>query len=219
MKILIINDEPSLVGFLRQLAQNKGYTEIIQWDNDQVEIHLQPFHQTVGEKSAEEEDRAFLEFFTRGIVGLLSRLNRAQLISSPTHQRAFMGVIKNLRDLFSQTLQRDRQVKRIEENEAELKRWIQRLRTQRHAVSVKGAVVPNVELQFVLPEGELVNEEELSIRTQTTKLVLQPGSTTDAYQTTLTDIKGEESIVHPSAEELQGISLHVQEGQVVWEQL
>jgi len=28
MKILIIDDEPSLVGFLRQLAQNKGYTEI-----------------------------------------------------------------------------------------------------------------------------------------------------------------------------------------------
>jgi len=200
-----------------RIALGGHMEKIIRYENNQVKINLQPLLQAVGEKA--EEEQVFLDFFTRGIVPLLTRANQAALQSNPIHQKAFIGVIKNLRRLFSQTLQCDRQAQRIEENKATRSEWVRQLRTQSSAVHVKGAVVPPVELQFVRPEVEPVDEEEYSIRTQTTKLVFQPGSAADEPTAISVSIKGEESTLHPSAEELQGISLRVQEGQVVWEPL
>ncbi len=191
--------------------------QIVQRKRNRVKVDLRPFYKVVGEKTEEEIDRALLEFFAKAVVGLLTKANRGYIGGSPNRQKVFRSVVRSLHDLFFLTRKSDRQSNQIAPGEAELNALIDALSNQTSAVYVRGAVLPDIDLQFVLPDVEWLEEGEVSIGMQTARLTLRPGADADQREVIRLDTSGEDTVLSPNPEELQGISIRVHEGRVVWE--
>ena len=158
----------------------------------------------------------------KGIVGQLSRLNRAGLEESHVRRKAFLAVVKSLRKHFFLTLSSHWHETRADKGKTALKELFETLGTQTRFVfvNVAGAVVPNVELQFVLPKIDQTEDGGYSLGTaQNAKLVITPGSEPDECILTMLDMNGRESVETASSEELQGICIELVEGQITWERM
>ena len=193
--------------------------QIIQRRRNQIRIDLRPFYRVVGEKTDDEIDRALLEFFAKAVVGLMTRTNRHLLRENQNRQKVFKGVIKSLHDLFFLTRKFDNHAHRMAGDEAELNKRIDALSSQTGVVHVQGAVLPGVDLHFVLPDVERLEDGEISIGTWIARLRVRHGADANQRKIVQIDTNGEDSVLNLSPEELQGISIRLHNGQILREQI
>ncbi len=191
--------------------------QIVRRLDNRVQIDLQPFYRIMDDKTEADIDSALLEFFARGIVGLLTKRNRHLIMENPNRHKVFMNVIKSLHDLLFLTRKFDKQSSLRAKAEADLNRLIDALNSQSSAVHVRGAVLPDLDLDFALPDMAWLKDGDLSIERQTARLTVRGGATDNHREVTQVDIGGEAAVLHPNPEELQGISIRIHEGRPVWE--
>ena len=192
---------------------------IIQNLRKRIAIDLKPFYRIVGPKTAEEIDLSLMEFFSRGVVGMLARTNRDYLVKNPNRQTIFLGVIRSLRDLFSITRQLDRHIQGVVEMESLIPPMLERLKEKRTTVCVRKALRPEVEVRFVCPEVKEIEEGETAIFKQIGMLNVQPNPETAQYKVTRVDVNEGVSALDVDSGELQGVLFHMHEGQVTWERI
>ena len=192
---------------------------IIEHMRSGIVINLQRFYKVVGERSDKEIDQALLEFFAKSVVGFLVRSNHRILKTSKGRQKAFKNVIRSLHDLFFLTREFDKQSSRIAQCEAGIDNLIDALSSQTSPVYVRGAMTPGIDLSFVLPEIERLEDEDekVFIGRGTVKLTARPGKDAHLCEVTCSDTGGQDTVSNPGSEELQGILIQVHEGRAVWE--
>ena len=190
---------------------------IVQRSGSRIGVDLQPFYKIIGDKTQEEIDRALVAFFTKGVVGVVSKRNRQHIVGNPNRQKVFAGIIKTLYDLFSLTRKRDRQSELQVEMRNSLNALLDSLGTQGGAVHIGGEVQPNVEIGFILPEVERPKGGEISIGVQTAKLSVRPGEDELHIQVVRRDSGGKETATNVETHEMKGVTIRMQEGEIVWE--
>lgn len=189
---------------------------IVRETQKQIEIDLQPFYKVVGDRSEKEIDRALMEFFTTGVVGTLVRANQHLIEINPNRKKVFMGTVRKLHDLLFLGRELDKLADEIAKTEAERNRLIDNLSNQTSAVYVQGVILPNIDLQFVLPDVAWSDEGEAAIGMQTPKLVLQRGADPYKWEVQLVDINDRASVRSINPEDLEGVAFRVNEGWVDW---
>jgi len=189
---------------------------LVRQSDNLVQIDLQSLYKIIGEKSEQDVDRALLEFFSKAVVGVLVRNNRHHIVNNPNRQRIFFGTVKSLRNLFLLTHRRDRQSDLISKAEARLDRLIDALNTQVCAVHVRGEMLPEVHMRFLLPDVARFQDGEVSVGMQTAELTVRPGADANHREIIQVDISGQETVQNVEAKTLQRISIRVHEGRVAW---
>ena len=65
------------------------------------------FYESLGEDPTARQEQALMEFFSRGVVGTLSRANRKYLANNLAREKVFLQLLKSLRELFGLVFERD----------------------------------------------------------------------------------------------------------------
>ena len=73
--------------------------EIVLHEHDRIRVDLSKFYRHVEDKGEEEVTAALKEFFAKGIIGLLSKTNRAYITANSAHEKVFVQLIQSLRAL------------------------------------------------------------------------------------------------------------------------
>jgi len=191
--------------------------QLVQLRRNRIRVDLGPFYKLVGEKSEEELDAALLEFFTRGVVGVLAKANQHVIVANATRQKVFVQTVENLRGLFLAARTLDRHDRGIERVEEELRALAETSRERVSAVYVGGGLAPEVDLSFVQPRVEETEEGELNVSQQVGKMLLKVNDGGDP-QVIKVDLDGVTEDLFPEAGELENVALRLQSGNVVWEQ-
>jgi hypothetical protein len=193
--------------------------QIIQRRRNRVALDLAPFYRMVGEKGEAEMEAALLEFFSRGVIGLLTRTNRDYIGKNPNRQKIFLGVIRNLRELFSLTLKLDQQTARMARESENHRQALEALESRTGAVYVRGTLTPRADVQLVRADVKRPEEQEPIILKETARLTLEPGANPEEVAAILTAVNGAESVLTSNPGEWRGVKLSLQEGSVVREPL
>ena len=93
------------------------------------------------------------------------------------------------------------------------------LNDQMRPAYVRGTVVPDVDMQFVLPHAARAEDGGVEINMETAKLSIRPGEGSDERDVTDTDTFGEESVETAPDEDLRGLLVRVCDGRVTREGL
>lgn len=114
-----------------------------------ITIDLTRFYSTLKDRSDELIDRALLEFYAKGVVGMLARVNMQFLQKGKNRQAIFKGVISKLKDLILATRKLDLQTQALQTIEKEHDALIQGLKQRTCQATVAGQILTTVVFQFV----------------------------------------------------------------------
>ena len=198
---------------------NFNVGRIIRHQNDRVQIDLSSFYESIVKQPVDKLELALLEFFAKGIIGVLARSNRKYIVDNPAREKVFLQLLKNLRELFLATAKRDRLVQQITLDEEEIDRLVENLHQPESVLYIQGALLPEIEVEFPLPRVNRQETGEISFVHQGASLRVREGPDADHRELLLHDIGGERSTRQLNNSDLQNLSLHLREGQVVWRPL
>lgn len=193
--------------------------QILHQRRNQVVIDLRPFYKVVGDRNEAEIDQTLRGFFAKAVVGLLTRTNRHLIRQNPNRQKIFKSVIRDLHDLVFLTRDCDKQSSTLSDDESRLEELMDALNDQMRPAYVRGTVVPDVDMQFVLPHAARAEDGGVEINMETAKLSIRPGEGSDERDVTDTDTFGEESVETAPDEDLRGLLVRVCDGRVTREGL
>ena len=195
------------------LDMNAG--RMIQRRRNRVKIDLQPLYQLVGDRTEDELDTALLEFFNKGIAGLLTKANKGYIGSNSMRQKVFLQLIHSLRTQFTATRSLDRYDRELDAHRSACDELLESLRNQSATpVTVHGEVAPDVEMWFVRAAVEEFDDGEVTINSERASLkVTANGSNPHVVRVGL---KGESEELEPDRHDLSNVTLQLEEDQVVW---
>ena len=81
--------------------------KVIRHRNGRLWVELTMFYESLGEDPTARQEQALMEFFSRGVVGTLSRANRKYLANNLAREKVFLQLLKSLRELFGLVFERD----------------------------------------------------------------------------------------------------------------
>jgi len=191
--------------------------QILHQRRNRVVIDLRPFYKVVGDRTEKEIDQTLRAFFAKAVVGLLARTNRHLIRQNPNRQKIFKSVIRDLHDLFFQTRDCDKQSSILSDDESRLEKLMDALNDPMRPVYVRGAMVPDVGMQFVLPHAARSEDGEVNISMEKARLSIRAGGSGDERELTGADFSGEESRETVPTEALRGIVIYAREGRVIRE--
>jgi hypothetical protein len=186
--------------------------QICRRTRDRLVIDLAPLYKMLEDKSDAEVDLALLEFFTRGVVGYLARVNRQQILDNPSRQKVFVALTRALHEVFVQTRDRDHLLLAAQASRGELQALTLSLKDHGGAVHIGGELLPGSELRFTKAIGERDGE----IESVSAGMKVGAGLDDDHREVIHTNPEGEESKQIVDAETLLGASLELRDGRVVW---
>jgi hypothetical protein len=187
--------------------------QICRLSRDRIEIHLGPFYEMLEGKSEAEVDRALLEFFTKGVVGYLARVNRKQILDNTSRQKVFVTLTRSLHEVFLQTRERDKYRAAAQAAAEDLEALLTSVQGRETAMHVGGEVLPGADLRFTLATVD----EKGEIEATSAGMKVESGPNDDQREVVHTDPKGEERKQIVDAQSLQGATLRLREGRVVWD--
>jgi len=199
-----------------QFNVNFSVGGLMKRNRNSLKINLTRFYSAVPNRSPDLVDRALIEFFSKAVVGLLTRNNQYLIQNNTNRRKVFMGLIRTLYDLFMLTRQRDRLGDEVQMREARFKGVIESLQKRDSRVWINGGIAPDVAIQFAVPD--VVQHGELDVEVNEQKAVLQilPGEDARSLRTILTPLAGDAVQNKCAAEVFQGAVLQVVDGRVGW---
>jgi hypothetical protein len=189
-------------------------SQIIRPRSDRIQINLRPFYQAVGQRPEDELDQALLQFYARAVIGRLALENKVHLKDNPSRQKAFIRVLQKFRGLFELTRRFDRYSTQIEGYTRDISATIESLCHQVPALHVRGTVIPELELSFMLPELERAEDGRVTLVAHAARLHLTAGVEPGNVQVKQVTRNGEETVQSVLADELCGTVIRVNEGQI-----
>jgi len=187
--------------------------------DDAVTVDLSPFYRSVEWKTEADLERALNEFFAKGIVGVLTRVNRKHLLEVPTRGRAFAQLMRGLHDLLRRVMAGDAAERRAVRCELELERLINELECRQPTVTVGGAIAPSVRLEFILPRVIRQTDGSIDFAHKTAQLSIHAGAFADQLELVGQASDGSRSERSALAGDLDGMVFQVREQQVRWERV
>jgi hypothetical protein len=212
--------EERRVGKLLQrstFAPDVPESQVLSQGKDGLRIDLAPLYQAMAEKSEEETDQALTEFFTKGVIGVLARLNRSRIEGKPGRQRMFLKLSHNLHALFLQTRERDRAQTHLAALRESFEQAATEIAEHHGELHVAGELLPGTDLTAPQAVVKRQHNAEVVVESVSARMVVRPGADDDHLELALTNTRGSESDQTVEALNLQATSFRLQDGRITWE--
>ena len=188
---------------------------IVKHQENEVQVCLEPFYRLVGDLDEEKIEAALEEFFRKGVMGFLLRVNREYIAGNTVREKIFIQLMRDLSALFFLQWKTDRQSRRIEACEQERTTLLEELEQGKNSIAIGGEVGPDVEFRFIISRVERISTEEYAID-QLEAIMRVVATGIGQYVITHEDSKGEQTNLHMNASDLRDVVLSVHEGQTSW---
>ena len=193
-----------------------GAAAIVLHESDRIRIDLGKFYRLVGDKGEEEVTVALKEFFAKGLIGLIGRLNRAYIARNPAHERVFLQLIQGLRKLVFLSRTVDVLMREMECEREALSALVKRINRTDRVVSVRGKVYPDTSFGFLPLDVVISAEGDIASVGRRAELRVSTGSDTSRRALKKQGSSGQEETEMRSADELREIALRLDGDFVVW---
>ena len=187
---------------------------VIYHEPNRVRVDLASFYTSLGEQPEAKMEMALNEFFAKGMIGHLAKANRQYIIDNPAREKVFLQLLGYLRELVNGVFQRDRVMVAIHRTQGEIDRAIEALHQPGFSASVRGGILPETRVEFMLPLV-LRKNDEIKFVHQYALLNVQSGLQPGSLRLEHHHGQGESTAEDADAAELQGIVLYVSDGQIV----
>ncbi len=190
--------------------------KVVQHCDGRVGICLDAFYASVNGRPAQEVERALNEFFTRGIVGVITRQKRKYLVNYPAREKVFLQLISGLRALFRDVMRQDNLGRSVEDMENQLQEQVDSLE-QRDAFVDIGGVAGNTEMKFILAQViPQPRDEGFDFAHRSAHLDIRPVNGLGAEMVSR-DADGGQMAATVTTAELGALRFHVDGSRVVWD--
>jgi len=198
---------------------NLNVGRIVTHGDDAIAVDLSAFYRSVEWQTDEDLDLAINEFFAKGIVGVLSRVNRKHLVEVPTRGKAFLQVMRGLHELLRQVVARDAVQRRADRCKLELERLVSELEARCPRVLVGGSIAPSARLEFILPRALRQGEDSIDFAHKTALLSIHAGAFADQLELAWQGGDGARGERTVAAGDLDGTVFQVRDERVYWERI
>ncbi len=189
---------------------------VVQHQDGRVKICLDAFYVSVEGRPAQEVDRALNEFFTRGIVGVITRQNRKYLVNYPAREKVFLQLISGLRALLRDVLRRDNLSRSVQDMDDQLQQHVESLEDRQAFVEI-GGVAGNTEMEFILAQVvPLPRDDGFDFAHRSAHLDIRPVNGLGA-EVVSRDADGGQTAATLTSAELGAMRFHVDGSRVVWD--
>lgn len=190
--------------------------QIIQVKNDAIEIALEPIYRVLPAQSIEARDKAVDDFFNRGVIGTLTKLNREYIAKNRSRQEVFLKLLRELRKLFALARQIDRCGEERRAANEEANRLMAEFRDPPELdLVVGGRLKEGNEISFVLPDVRLEGDTQVILK-RTAMLKVGNGETPGICAMKMTAMAGIEEVQQVSSTDLAGVQVRLIGGYIRW---
>ena len=161
---------------------NLNVGKIIRHGKDGIVIDLSQFYQHLQKDIGQNVDLALGEFFNKGVLGVISRVNRAYFTANPAHERVFIKLIRQLRGLVNLVRQRDLLQERIDDEREQSGRLTDQCTDPHRLLEVRGQIYPEVLVRYNRPDIELGEIGHFQIKNRPVDLVISHGADPGVYR-------------------------------------
>ncbi|MCC7265683.1 MAG: hypothetical protein IT369_24510 [Candidatus Latescibacteria bacterium] len=191
--------------------------QIIQVKHEAIEIALEPIYRVLPEQHVAARDKAVEDFFNRGVIGTLTRLNREYISKNRSRQEVFLKLLRELSKLFALARQIDRCVELQQAGRAEAERLMAEFRDPPELdLVVGGRLKEGNEISFVLPDVKMEGETQVILK-RTALLKVSSGATPGICQLKLTAMAGIEEEQAVASADLTGVQVKLIGGYIRWQ--
>ena len=188
---------------------------VVQHNQGRVAIVLDAFYASVDGRPAQDVERALNEFFTRGIVGVITRQNRKYLVNYPAREKVFLQLITGLRSLFRGVMRRDNLSRSLDDMALRLEQQVESLSERRAYVEV-GGVAGDTEMEFILAQAvALPHDNGYDFVHRSAHLDIRPINGLGAEMVSR-DADGGHKAANLTSAELGALRFQVDGSRVVW---
>ncbi len=164
-----LNKMSSSAGFNLSLQVGR----LIQHEAKKLTLNLSHFYEQVNKETDDEIRVALTEFFNRGVMGVLSRTNRAQFAGSPAKEQLFTKVLASLRQFVLSTFQRDMLFRRLTNETEVFKEQIASYADPERRLRIKGELSQDSEVRFCFPLVTLHDDGRATLTAHAIRLALR----------------------------------------------
>lgn len=169
-----------------------------------IAITLEPIYRVLPDQQVEARDKAAEDFFNRGVIGTITKLNKDYIAKNRSRQEVFLKLLRGLGKLFALTRQIDRCVELQVAARQEADQLLAEFREIPELdLVVEGRLKEGNEIAFVLPDVKMEGET-LVILKRTALLKISSGATPGICALKLTAMNGVEEEQEVSSVELTG---------------
>lgn len=184
-------------------------------DGERVTVELSVFHRSRGTEPPAQARAAFDEFFAKGIIGFLARVNRAAVTVDREHERAFVVLLRELRQLVTHVFLRDQATADARSAQEEIDTLVAQVRGQHPSVQVCGSLLPESQVAIQAPAVLRLEDQEVRFTDASATLWIGQGSRPDRLRLAGTDVDGRAFEEEVNASLLRRVRLELSQGRVV----
>ena len=214
-----------------QLVQQMGRTDALkrQLERDAAHLHRQCSRVRTGLNlgvggivrhveglGTEEVTVALKEFFAKGIIGLLAKVNRSYIAASRAQGKVFRQLIHNLYELIFLTRELDQLKAGATSAKEGFRSMANRLSCLDRRVLVNGKIYPDTIFRFMPREVDISDDGEIALEGESASLTIASGSDPGQRKLMWRNVDGRSQTEVQAADRLRGIVLRLDEDQVVW---
>ena len=179
-----------------------------------VEVDLSVVYDALKDRTVQELEVALALFFTRGVIGFLTKSNRGFISRGLLQEKNFLRVITGLTTLFAQTRAADRKAEEIEKSERQFDELIDELSVDESELSIEGRLQPNINVEFLLPSARMGPTGKLEVKCDSASWSVRSVAKSGEWELAKRG-NHEDSLIVCGAEDWRNVSLKVRENMVV----
>jgi hypothetical protein len=187
-------------------------------DGERVAIELSVFHRSRGPEPPAQTRAAFDEFFAKGIIGFLARVNRAAVAMDREHERAFVVLLRELRQLVTHVFLRDQATAGARSAQEEIDTLVAQVRGQRPSMQIAGSLLAETQVAIEAPAVLRLEDQEVRFTDASATLWIGQGSRPDRLRLAGTDVDGRTFEEESEASLLHCVRLELSQGRIVHSQ-
>ena len=198
---------------------NFRVAEIVHHDRDRIRVDLGKFYQYVEDKTEEEVSKALKEFFAKGILGLLSRNNRAYIVENRSHEKVYLQLTQSLRKLVFLARRVDLLKGEVDREKDALAALARHFNNSDRSVAVRGKIYPETNFKVLPRVVDIAIGGGIVSVGQSAELNVAAGAGSGERKLTRRSIDGQQQIDALAAETLRGVALRLDGEHVVWRRI
>ena len=195
---------------------NLGVGGIVHHEENRIKIDLSMFYRHVEDLGTEEVTVALKEFFAKGIIGLLAKVNRSYIAASQAQGKVFRQLIHNLHELIFLTRELDQLNAGATSAKEAFRSMVDRLSSLDRRVLVNGKIYPETIFRFLPHEVDISGDGEIALEGEIASFTIASGSDSSQRKLMWQNVDGRSQTEVQAADCLHGIVLCLDEGRVVW---
>ena len=190
--------------------------QLIYQEHGRVRIDLSTFYKSVGDMPIAKLKAILVEFFSKGIVGILARANRRYIKGNPIREKVFLQLLKTLRELFVLVAEHDMIILDLEKIKKDIATEVEDLRTRSSNLHLQEGL--SAETQIVFPQPRIHTPSDGSIDfVDQSASVKSYQSNLDEVRLELTNVDDEKTSEDIPIDQLHTITFSTRAGHVIWE--